>query len=283
MLGAWIRASLLADVAGDLQHYLPAGLIGRFGKRSGKRWRTAHIAVRQIGGSGIGQTTAKRVAFEKGLYRLKSPPDGLDADAVDRIWTILEQQLPNAIESLARGALRPDEEQTLLFYIASCAVRHPDVFRRVAGAHQKSLGLPEPTGDSLQVIRLQSVQATLTQVTAWRWRIFETSLDAPRLVINDKGFCYLADTSRQTSGLFLPLTPTLGVFGSLGDDETTFAVRRRLTDTSVRWVNHLLWLEAPREVYGHPEDFRSLEQLDEIPPVNQVGPFMWRHGGGWFD
>jgi hypothetical protein len=270
-------------MAGDIQHYLPASLIGRFGHRSGKHWRTARIAVRAVGSDVVSLTTARRVAFERELYRFKSLPVGTDRDAVDRIWTILEQRLPDAVGSLLQGSWHQDAEETLLFYVASCAVRHPDVFLKVAGDHYTQFGLPEPTPDEVLILRLQSIQATLSQVRPWRWRVFGCSPDADRLVLNDKGFCYLGDTTRATSGLFVPLLPNLGVFGSLDQAENLFGVRRTLSATSVRFVNHALWLEAPREVYGHPAAVDTVHRLDEMPPLNHLGPFMWRHGGGWFD
>jgi hypothetical protein len=270
-------------MTGNAQHYIPAGLIGRFGRRVGNQWRTARIAARRVGESAIRETSARNVGFEIGLYRLKNPPQGLDADVVDHIWTVLEQQLPGAIESLLRGQVGLAEVETLLFYVASCAVRHPDVFQRIAGAHQASSGLPEPIGDLLQILRLESIQATLSQIRAWRWRVFDCSPEAEGLIINDKGFCYLGDASRNTTGLFLPLRPNLGVLGSLDQSEGEFVVRRRLTAKSVRSVNHALWLEAPREIYGHPDARDTLRQLDHPPVFNRLGPFMWKHGGGWFD
>ncbi len=269
--------------SGDAQHYLPASLIGRFGERTAKQWRTARIAVRAVGSSSIGFTTARRVAFELALYRLMNPAAGLDPDAVDRVWTILEQRLPRAIERLFNGTLLSGDAETLLFYVASCAVRHPDVFRKIAGPHLSQIGVPEPTSDDLQVLRLQSVLATLDQIRPWRWRVFRCSPDAERLVLNDKGFCYLGDTTRNTTGLFLPLLPNLGIFGSLGDPEALFIASRILTAASVVFVNHILWLEAPREIYGHPTVGDAMLGLERVPPVNRLGPFMRRHGGGWFD
>lgn len=271
-------------MSGDNQHYLPASIIGRFGCRTGKQWRTARIVMRRVGSPDVMETAARHVAFEKELYRLSSPPAGLDADVVDQIWTKLEDRLPRAIQELMRGGLGAEQGSDVLFYVAACAARHPDVFVDVAGSRQGAAGLPPLTGDILQVARLQSVLDTLSQVNTWRWRVFDCSPDAESLILNDKGFCYLGDTSRPTSGLLLPLRPNLAIFGSLDDPiESHFSVRRTLTALSVRWVNHLLWLEAPREVYGHPAAIDAFRRLDRQPPINRSGPFMWRHGGGWFD
>ena len=268
---------------GESQHYLPASLIGRFGKRLGQQWRTARIVVRAAGESQLRITSARRLAFEPNLYRLQSPSPGVDPDAIDRIWTVLEQQLPASVERLLNASLTPGDEEILLFYVATCAVRHPDIFATVSGAHLAGRGVLHPTPDDEQMLRLGSIQATLEQVRSWRWRLLRCSPDANLLVVNDKGFCYVGDTTRNTTGLFLPLLPNLGMFGSLGMPERPFSVQRTLTAASVQFVNHILWLEAPRETYGHPDDFEWLRMLHKAPPINALGPFMWRHGGGWFE
>src|SRR5262249_35293769 len=164
-------------------------------RRTGKQWRTALIAMRRVGSPDVVETRATNVAFEKTLYRLASPPAGLDPDAIDQIWTQLEDQLPRAVDRVATGYFSAERaNDDVLFYVATCAVRHPDVFTKVAGDHQVAAGLSPLTGDVLQAARLQSVLDTVSQVNAWRWRVFDCSPDAEPLIINDQGFCYLGDT-----------------------------------------------------------------------------------------
>ena len=125
--------------------------------------------------------------------------------------------------------------------------------------------------------------ATFKQIRDWRWRVFRCSLDAEPLILNDQGSCYLGQDNRTTAGLFLPILPNLGMFGSLDPTEWVFSVTRHLTARTVQWVNHATWGNAAREVYGHPDHKDVLANLGVEPRVNRLGPFMYVHGGGLFD
>lgn len=75
-------------MSGANQHYQPAALIGGFGlpATSGKL-REATVAVRRkaTGAVDSGFPEAETLAFRRGMYRLASPPAGVDRDIMDKL------------------------------------------------------------------------------------------------------------------------------------------------------------------------------------------------------
>jgi hypothetical protein len=90
-------------VSGKNQHYLPASLIGGFGRpaASGKL-REARVAVRRkaTGAVDAGCPKAEALAYRPGMYRLAAPPVGVDRDAVDKLWDPVESSLRDLVARL---------------------------------------------------------------------------------------------------------------------------------------------------------------------------------------
>src|SRR5438309_163918 len=86
---------ILMRVSGTDQHYLPAVLIGGFGRPTSRRLRTAQVAVRRKPGGAVDSDfpAAETLAFRPGMYRLSSPPAGFDRDIVDSLWDPVETRL----------------------------------------------------------------------------------------------------------------------------------------------------------------------------------------------
>jgi hypothetical protein len=101
-------------------------------------------------------------------------------------------------------------------------------------------------------------------------------------VINDKGFCYLSDSNRPGRGLLIPLSSQTAIFGFVGTG-SKFREVRLLIASTIRFINHALWKEAPREVYSHPSAETYLESIDREVEVNRWGPFRGISGGGLFE
>jgi hypothetical protein len=91
-------------MSGTKQHYLPASLIGSFGRpaASGKL-REAQVAVRRkaTGVVDAGFPKAETLAYRTGMYRLASAPAGADRDVVDKLWDPVE----NGLRDLPPGSL----------------------------------------------------------------------------------------------------------------------------------------------------------------------------------
>jgi hypothetical protein len=91
-------------VSGDNQHYLPAALIGSFGRPAPSgRLRQATVAVRRkaTGTVDTGFPKPEKLAYRPGMYRLASPPPDVDRDAVDKLWDPVETGLRDLAARLA--------------------------------------------------------------------------------------------------------------------------------------------------------------------------------------
>ena len=143
---------MLVQVTGTKQHYLPASLIGGFGRppASGKL-REARVAVRRkaTGAVDSGFPKAETLAWRPSMYRLASPPAGVDPDVVDKLWDPVENVLRDLIGRLTDRRLQPGDDQLLFAYTAVAGVRHP-TFEALAADHQTSQGQAAPQGDAVQ-------------------------------------------------------------------------------------------------------------------------------------
>jgi hypothetical protein len=123
-----VPAGILSRVSGTIQHYQPAALVGSFGSPapSGKL-REARVAIRRkaTGAVDNGFPKAERLAYRPGMYRLASPPAGVDADVVDRLWDPVETGLLDLADRLTARRLQPGDDQLLFDYAATAGVRHP--------------------------------------------------------------------------------------------------------------------------------------------------------------
>ena len=84
-------------VTGANQHYLPAVLIGGFGRlpAGSGPLREAEVAVRDRATGVVDSQLrrAKTLAARPGMYRLTAPPAGVDSDIVDTLWNPVENAL----------------------------------------------------------------------------------------------------------------------------------------------------------------------------------------------
>jgi hypothetical protein len=104
-------------VTGTKQHYLKASLIGGFGlpAPSGPL-REAKVAARWkvTGAVDKDLRRAAGLAYQPVMYRLASPPPGVDPDVVDTLWDPVEGVLPGLTGRLASRRLQPGDD-VLLF------------------------------------------------------------------------------------------------------------------------------------------------------------------------
>lgn len=172
-------------MSGTNRHYQPAALIGGFGRPapSGKL-REARVAVRRkaTGAVDNGFPKADRLAYRPGMYRLASPPAGVDPDVVDRLWDPVETGLRDLAVRLAARRLQPGDDRLLFDYAATAGVRHPS-FEAVAADHQTRQGLPALQGDELQYERVLALGNQRPVMPAWRWRVLHSPADAPRFML----------------------------------------------------------------------------------------------------
>ena len=127
-------------MSGKNQHYLPASLIGSFGQpaASGKL-REARVAVRRkvTGAVDTGFPKAETLAYRPGMYRLASPPAGVDRDVVDKMWDPVENVLRDLVARLAARRLQRRDDS--LLFACSYRWRTPSFVR---GCRDRSSGAP---------------------------------------------------------------------------------------------------------------------------------------------
>lgn len=133
-------------VSGTNQHYLPAALIGGFGRPVGTRLRDAQVAVRRKPGGAVDTDfpAAETLAFRPGMYRLSSPRAGFDRDVVDSLWDPVETRLRDLVGRLNGRRLQPGDDELLFHYAAEAGVRHPS-FEDVAADYQARQGQAAPS------------------------------------------------------------------------------------------------------------------------------------------
>jgi hypothetical protein len=280
-------------VSGDLQHYLPAGLLGGFGivPSSGKRRNADLVARRKATGLVDTNTVkAKNEAFQIATYRLIAPAPGVDEDSVDLLWNPVEDHLPNLVQRLTTRSLQPSDDQWLYQYIAMAGVRHPS-FQAIADEWQLAHGAPPPLDDQLQYMREEGYVNQPALLATWRWRVLHVPEDGPRFMITDRGWMYVGQQDRLGRGLFLPMGPRVALLGFLDAEDLPprrppFEEHLVLCQSAVEWLNAGAWADLPFEtLYAHPDD-RNL--LGSQPPYtdlkpNKLGPYWMRVSSGLFD
>jgi len=131
-------------VSGNNQHYLPAALIGGFGRPApSRKLREATVAVRRnaTGAVDTGFPKAEKLAFRPGMYRFAAPLPGVDPDAVDKLWDPVETGLRDLADRLAARRLQHGDDSLLCDYAATAGVRHPS-FEAVVADYQARQGMP---------------------------------------------------------------------------------------------------------------------------------------------
>jgi hypothetical protein len=281
-----------AGVVGDRQHYLPAAMLGGFGRRRPNRpARYAAIAVRDLASGSVRLSNADSEAHRRALYRLADPPPGVDRDVVDKIWDTIEPRLPDLVRRAETRTLVQGDDELLLNYAASVYVRHPS-FSKVAEHHQATHGAPAPKGDDVQILRMEGLQNQRKSVAEWRWRVLHTCPGAPRFVISDLGFIGVRDgphgdtTGELINATFVPLSPRVGLLAYLDHPELPrreppFSEHRDVIPSWVYWLNACATSRGrgtviePQAVFGHPDDIEALKALPDVRSVrpNSAGPF----------
>jgi len=280
-------------VSGRNQHYLPASLIGGFGKpaASGKL-REARVAVRRTvtGAVDSGFPKAETLAFRPGMYRLASPPAGIDPDLVDKLWNPVEIGLRDLVSRLAARRLQPGDDQLLFAYAAAAGVRHPS-FEDVAADHQARQGLPALQGDNVHYARVLALRNQLPVLPAWRWRVLHNPADAPRFMITDRGWMYVGQEDWPTHGLLLPMGPRVAILGYLDDPglpprRPAFEEHLDLCQSTIDYLNAAAWDDPYIELLiAHPDDRNRLAALPDHRNlrINALGPYRNRKSVGLFD
>jgi hypothetical protein len=280
-------------VSGKNQHYLPASLLGGFGRpaASGKL-REARVAVRRKA-TGVVETgfpKAETLAYRPGIYRLAAPPAGGDRDVVDKLWNPVENALRDLVARLAARRLQPGDDTLLFDYAASAGVRHPS-FEDVAADYQARHGQPAPQGDGVQYARVLALGNQRPVMPTWRWRVLHSPADAPRLMITDRGWMYVGMEDWPTHGLLLPMGPRVAILGYLDDPglpprRPAFEEHLDLCQSTIDYLNAAAWDDPYIELMvAHPGDQSRLAALPDHRNlrINALGPYRNRESVGLFD
>jgi hypothetical protein len=267
---------------GTRQHYLPAAVIGGFGRlAAGKPLRDASILVKDLRTGSMRMSTANNEAHRRALYRLEAPPPGVDADAIDKNWSAIEPKLPGLVARLTNRALVRGDDLLLMQYASMAGVRHP-TFTVLAEHHQTEQGQTLPNRDQVQWMRAEALLNQLEEVPKWRWRVLHSPDDAPRFMLSDRGWIYVQEPDQATRAIFLPMGPRVGVLGYLDVEglpprRTPFDEHRDLVASWVTWFNAAGGSDAQftNSLFAHPDDESILRSLPDARHlhVNDYGPF----------
>jgi Protein of unknown function (DUF4238) len=267
-------------MSGDRQHYLPASLIGGFGEpdASGRR-RRARLAAWVKDSGLVERRRAESLAYELAVYRLQNPPAGVDQDVIDKMWNPVESVLPDLVDRLEAGVLVAGDDLLLRDYLAAAVVRHPSFSDQAAHIYQLQ-GIPAPSGDNLQIVRLRALQKAGTQVLTWRWRVLHSPQGNPRFLINDRGWSVVQEEGRSDIALFMPLRSRVAVLGYPDADDlpvrrVPFTEHLELCTSWAEWFNGVTAGENDpfiREIIGHPVQAELLEHLRDGGAANLINP-----------
>jgi hypothetical protein len=244
-LGGTRRVPIPLRVTGAYQHYLPAVLIGGFGRlpAGSGPLREAEVAVRDRATGVVDRRVrkAKTLAARPRMYRLASPPPGVDPDIVDTVWNGVENALRDLVGRLTNRRLQPGDDQLLFAYAAEAGVRHP-TFGALAAHHHASHGLAAPYGDALQYTRLASLGKQISQMPDWRWRVLHSPHDCRRFMLTDRGWIYVQEPEIPSYGLFFPMGLRVAILGYLDDPplpprRPPFEEHFDLCDSMIEWFN----------------------------------------------
>lgn len=288
-----VPAGILNQVSGTNQHYQPAALIGSIGSPAPSgRLREARVAVRRkaTGAVDNGFPKAEKLAYRPGMYRLASPPPGVDPDVVDRLWDPVETSLRDLARRLAARRLQPGDDRLLFDYAATAGVRHPS-FEAIAADYQARQGLPALQGDDLQYARVLALGNQRPVMPTWRWRVLHSPGDAPRFMLTDRGWMYVGMEDWPTHGLLLPMGPRVAILGYLDDPglpptRPPFEEHLDLCPSTVTWINAAAWADPYINLLiAHPDDRDRLAALPDHQNlrINTLGPYRNRTSVGLLD
>ena len=280
-------------MSGDKQHYQPAALIGGFGRpASSGKLRKAKVAVRRKATGTVDSVfpKAEELAYRPAMYRLASPPPGVDPDVVDKLWDPVENGLRDRTGRLASRHLQAGDDQILFDYAATAGVRHPS-FAAVVADYQAQQGMPVPQGDDVQYARVLALGNQRPVMPAWRWRVLHSPADSPRFMITDRGWMYVGMEDWPTHGLLLPMGPRVAILGYLDDPglppgRPAFEEHLDLCPSTITWINAAAWDDPYIELLiAHPDDRDRLAALADHHSIriNTLGPYRSRRSVGLFD
>jgi hypothetical protein len=213
------------------------------------------------------------------MYRLTTPPPGVDPDAVDKLWDPVENSLRDLVARLTARRLQPGDDALLFDYAATAGVRHPS-FEDVAADYQARQGRPAPQGDGVQYAWVLALGNQRPVMPSWRWRVLHSSADAPRLMITDGGWMYVGQENWPTHGPYLPMGPRVAILGYLDDPglpprRPAFEEHLDLCQSAIDYLNAAAWDDPYLTVLiAHPGDVGRLM----APPdhrklrINALGP-----------
>jgi len=272
---------------GDRQHYIPAALIGGFGiTRPGQPLRKSRIVVRELRSGEVHAATAEDVAHRRALYRLEAPVSDVDPDIVDKLWSPVEHDLPTMVARLEADALEEDDADKWIWYAAMAGVRHPTAFPTAAAHYLRSRGEPEPAGDQILAMRVEALLNGQRDMHEWRWRVLHSPHDGPRFVLSDRGWNLVHEPVGDSSGLWLPVGPRVGILGYLEDPDLPprqppFSEHCELTLSWAAWLNGIAFsdLTVTHAVFAHPDDEHRLRAAvpGDALSVTEYGPYRGRH------
>ncbi|UWE10190.1 DUF4238 domain-containing protein [Actinacidiphila bryophytorum] len=246
--------------SGAKQHYVPAALIGGFGKKSDhKRLRDAVVCWRRREWAETLETSAEAIGWRVGMYRLQNPAEDLDPDVVDAVWKVIEPGISEAVRRFEDGMNTASEREWLVVYACMAGVRHPE-FEPAINRWLAEQGKPGVSGDDVHRVRLEALENGLVPMRKWCWRILHSPPEAPRFTINDRAWSYLPQlrsTAQGRRALYLPLSSRVAAVGWLGQS-TGGLDHQTLRTNWVRWLNAVTWTTAPTFIAGHPDEANAL-------------------------
>jgi hypothetical protein len=276
-------------------HYLPAALIGGFGRpnpRPGKtKLRFATVAVREHTHSNkVKCKRAENVAKKIGEYWVAHPPPGYSPNFIDGYWDEYEPELPAAVRRLGDRTWTERDWETVRKHVVAESVRNPD-FERAATEFRAAKGDPITHRDEVQYERLVTLANTPALLASSRFAVVRTPEDGRRFITNDKGYTTVADPYVNQKGVLFPLSGTVAVLcvpevGEIpGQTDAWLSVDLTLTPGGVEGWNLASWQQKDSLlVVGHPDDEEWIAGLDERPLVfPALGPYRNRGVEGAFE
>ena len=133
------------------------------------------------------------------------------------------------------------------------------------------VGQPPVAGDAVQVARLVFLDNGLAPLGQFRWRIAHSRPEAPRFIVNDLAWMYVADPGMRGRGLVVPLNSRVAALAWIDQANRGAVDHQDMRPGTVRWVNAATWEQAPEFVVGDPDDkYYSMELRDAAYVGNRV-------------